>query len=236
MVLFSLLVQERKQRRYKVHFCWCNHLWHSDTFYAMHHLMRLSLAVEEAISFLLEPTSDPPLPPPSPLAKAKRRAGRWKGALPSPLVKPCNSKGEVHRKLDQRQGRKHPCRGGDGHCQGGQRSLITFYAGLFPREHHEPSPPQRGSSIKQRKRSITEEAARNWRYQSCHRLAIFHTCRVITVGHTASDGVETSFFNLLRGSGIKGVTAIQPTRVVRPLYPKHFPLSNFYGVTLNTFE
>lgn len=228
IVLLSLLLQEIKQRKCKVHLCWCNHLWHSDTFYAMHHLMRLSLTVEQAISFLLEPTSDPPFP--------QRRGRRWEGAKASPLVKRYNSEGEIDREFDQRQGRRQPCRNGDGHCQGRVKSLITFYAKLFAREQHRPPLSQKGSSLRQRKRSTTEESARNWRYQSCQRLATFHTCRVITVGHTASDAVETSFFNLLRGSGIKGVTAIQPTRVVRPFYPKHFPLSNFYGVTLNIFE
>ncbi len=228
MVLFSLLLQERKQTRCKVHLSWCNHLWHSDAFYAMHHLMRLSLIVEEAISFLLEPTNDPPPP--------QKRGGRWKEASASPLVKRCNSEGEVDRDLSQGRRRRQPSTDGNGHHNGGERSLITFYAGLLSREQPRPPLLQRGSFERQGKRSTTEEAARNWRYQSCHRLATFHTCRVMAVGHTASDGVETSFFNLLRGSGIKGVTAIQPTRVVRPLYPKHFPLSNFYGVTLDTFE
>lgn len=233
MALFSLLLQEKKQRRCKVTLCWCNHLWHCDTFYAMHHLMRLSSILEEAISFLLEPTSNPPPP--------ERRGEYWERgsskviASSSPLVKRYDSDGEVDRKVDQRKRQRQSYRESDKHRQG-EKSLLIFYARLLLQEHRRPSLPQGGSSKRQEKRSTTEEAARNWRYQSCHRLATFHTCRVIKVGHTASDAVETSFFNLLRGSGIKGVTAIQRTRIVRPLYPKHFPLSNFYGVTRNTFK
>ena len=136
MVLFSLLLQERKQIRCKVHLCWCNHLWHSDAFYAMHHLMRLSLIVEEAISFLLEPTNDPPPP--------KKRGGRWKEASASPLVKRCNSEGEVDGDLSQGRRRRQPFTDGDGHHQGGERSLITFYAGLLSREQPRPPPfPER---------------------------------------------------------------------------------------------
>jgi tRNA(Ile)-lysidine synthase len=193
MVLLALLLQLKHQRQCRLHLCWCQHLWRRDAFYAMHHLMRLSFTLEEPISFLLEPTTDPSL-------ACAQRPGR----------RPEHARGV---------GRGGPGAGGDG-----VDDAVTFYAGLL-------CSPRGG-----RRRASTEETARSWRYQSCQRLATFHRCRMIQVGHTAGDRVETSLFNLLRGSGMRGVAAIQWNRVLRRLYPKHFYFSNFYGITFEKFE
>jgi tRNA(Ile)-lysidine synthase len=193
MVLLALLLQLKHQRRCRLHLCWCHHLWRRDAFYAMHHLMRLSFTLEEPISFLLDPTTDPPL------ARAQRPGRR-----------------PEHARGVECGG---PGAGGDGVDDG-----VTFYAGLLC------SPGGGG------RRASTEETARSWRYQSCQRLATFHRYRMIQVGHTAGDRVETSLFNLLRGSGMRGVAAIQWNRVLRRLYPKHFYFSNFYGITFEKFE
>lgn len=194
MALLALFLQLKNQRKYKVGLCWCHHLWRCDAFQTMHHLMRLSFTVEEPIYFILEPTTDPSLPP------AKR-------ASLTPLER---TRPPAPPKERKREGRR--------------RRLLTFYASLL------------GSKRKGGKRSSTEEAARSWRYQSCQRLATFHRYRIIQVGHTASDRIETSLFQLLRGSGMKGVAAIQWNRVIRPLYPKQFSFSNFYGITFEKFE
>ena len=50
----------------------------------------------------------------------------------------------------------------------------------------------------EKKTSFTEAGARSWRYQSCQRIATFHKYRILQVGHTASDRIETGLFNLLR--------------------------------------
>lgn len=105
-----------------------------------------------------------------------------------------------------------------------RRPLLAFYVSLLS---------SRGRQVGG---CFTEAGARSWRYQSCQRMATFHRYRMIQVGHTASDRIETGLFNLLRGSGMKGVTAIQWNRVLRQLYPNHFYFSNFYGIDFKKFE
>lgn len=189
MALLSLLVQRKKQRRYRIALCWCHHLWHCNAFHTMHHLMRLSFTLGEPISLLLEPTTDPPF-----------LQGEGGAADESERI-------DVGLRLGVRR-----------------RSLLTFYDGLL------------SSQGRQKRRPCTEEAARSWRYQSCQRLAIFQRHRMVQVGHSGSDRIETALFNLLRGSGMKGVAAIQRNRILGGIYPKQFCFSNFYGVDFETFE
>ena len=89
---------------------------------------------------------------------------------------------------------------------------------------------------KQRNWSFTEAGARRSRYQSCQRLATFHRFQILQIGHTASDRIETGFFHLLRGSGMRGVAGIQRSRIFRKLYPKRFSFSNFYAIDFEKFE
>lgn len=68
------------------------------------------------------------------------------------------------------------------------------------------------------KRSI-EDAARSARYEFFERAAGELSADVIAVAHTKEDQAETFLLRLLRGSGTRGLAAIQPRagRVVRPL-------------------
>jgi tRNA(Ile)-lysidine synthase len=68
------------------------------------------------------------------------------------------------------------------------------------------------------KRSI-EDAARSARYEFLERAAGELSADVIAVAHTREDQAETFLLRLLRGSGTRGLAAIQPRagRVVRPL-------------------
>lgn len=68
------------------------------------------------------------------------------------------------------------------------------------------------------KRSI-EDAARVARYEFLERAADELSADVIAVAHTREDQAETFLLRLLRGSGTRGLAAIQPRagRVVRPL-------------------
>jgi tRNA(Ile)-lysidine synthase len=62
--------------------------------------------------------------------------------------------------------------------------------------------------------ATTEAAARNWRYQSLTEIAIANNYSYIITGHTASDRAETLLYNLIRGSGADGLSALT---WVRPL-------------------
>ena len=70
----------------------------------------------------------------------------------------------------------------------------------------------------------TEAAARNWRYQALTDIAQRGGFTAIATGHTQTDQAETFFYNLMRGTGADGLTALtwqrplSPTlRLVRPL-------------------
>ncbi|MEG4533656.1 tRNA lysidine(34) synthetase TilS [Microcoleus sp. D2_18a_D3] len=62
--------------------------------------------------------------------------------------------------------------------------------------------------------SKTEAAARQWRYQALTDIAIAHNYPYIVTGHTASDRAETLLYNLIRGSGADGLSALTWTRPV----------------------
>jgi tRNA(Ile)-lysidine synthase len=54
----------------------------------------------------------------------------------------------------------------------------------------------------------SEAAARQWRYQALTEIAIAHNYPYIVTGHTASDRAETLLYNLIRGSGADGLSAL----------------------------
>jgi tRNA(Ile)-lysidine synthase len=64
-----------------------------------------------------------------------------------------------------------------------------------------------------------EMAARRLRYAWFEELCQEHGYTVIAVAHHADDSIETFFINLLRGTGLRGLTGISTRmgRVVRPL-------------------
>lgn len=64
-----------------------------------------------------------------------------------------------------------------------------------------------------------EMTARRLRYAWFNELCQTEGCAVIAVAHHANDSIETFFINLLRGTGLRGLTGInrQYGRVVRPL-------------------
>ncbi|MBR4969255.1 MAG: tRNA lysidine(34) synthetase TilS [Alistipes sp.] len=64
-----------------------------------------------------------------------------------------------------------------------------------------------------------EMTARRLRYEWFNELCRTEGCSVIAVAHHANDSIETFFINLLRGTGLRGLTGInrQYGRVVRPL-------------------
>ncbi|MBI5541047.1 MAG: tRNA lysidine(34) synthetase TilS [Bacteroidia bacterium] len=62
-------------------------------------------------------------------------------------------------------------------------------------------------------------AARELRYNYFEELRKKHNCKVIATAHHADDNVETLFINLLRGTGLKGLSGIpvKTEKIVRPL-------------------
>ncbi|MEG3919197.1 tRNA lysidine(34) synthetase TilS [Microcoleus sp. T3_A4] len=70
----------------------------------------------------------------------------------------------------------------------------------------------------------TEAAARQWRYQALTEIAIAHNYPYIVTGHTASDRAETLLYNLIRGSGADGLSALTWRR---PLLDFQLPILDF---------
>lgn len=64
-----------------------------------------------------------------------------------------------------------------------------------------------------------EMAARRLRYQWFKSLCDEHSYTVIAIAHHINDSIETFFINMLRGTGLRGLTGInaQVGRIVRPL-------------------
>ncbi|NJK69612.1 MAG: tRNA lysidine(34) synthetase TilS [Microcoleus sp. SU_5_3] len=54
----------------------------------------------------------------------------------------------------------------------------------------------------------TEAAARSWRYQALAKIAVANNYSYIITGHTASDRAETLLYNLIRGTGIDGLSSL----------------------------
>ena len=69
-----------------------------------------------------------------------------------------------------------------------------------------------------RRRSL-EEAARQARYDFLERVRQRRHADVVAVGHTRDNQAETVLLRLVRGAGLRGLTAIHPRRqhVIRPL-------------------
>ena len=65
----------------------------------------------------------------------------------------------------------------------------------------------------------TQMAARDLRYNWFENIRQEYDYHFIAVAHNLNDSIETLIFNLIRGTGIKGLTGIQPTAgyIVRPL-------------------
>ena len=56
---------------------------------------------------------------------------------------------------------------------------------------------------------LSELSSRNWRLDAAQRTCLFYHYRLYIQGHSKSDRTETVLFNLIRGSGMKGISALQ---------------------------
>jgi tRNA(Ile)-lysidine synthase len=64
------------------------------------------------------------------------------------------------------------------------------------------------------RRVVRAAAARRARYEALEKLARKHGCAAIALAHTADDRAETALFNLLRGTGLRGLAAPRSRQVV----------------------
>lgn len=64
--------------------------------------------------------------------------------------------------------------------------------------------------------TISEAAARKWRYQALIEIASTHGYPNVVTGHTKSDRAETFLYNLIRGAGADGLAALTWQRPLAP--------------------
>lgn len=85
--------------------------------------------------------------------------------------------------------------------------------------------------IEAAKVSLNNEAeAREWRYETFAKVARSHNCSYVVTGHTASDRAETTLYNLIRGSGIDGMSSLPWQRSIdahQPMVTLVRPLLSF---------
>lgn len=68
--------------------------------------------------------------------------------------------------------------------------------------------------IAQREGLTCEEAGRNVRYDTFLEVCGQKLCNKIAIAHNRNDNAETVLFHLLRGSGIRGLSGIEPKRIL----------------------
>lgn len=73
----------------------------------------------------------------------------------------------------------------------------------------------------------TEAKARKYRYQGLINIAKNHQFHYLLTGHTLSDRGETFLYNLIRGAGMEGLSALQWTRKLTDNITLVRPLLNF---------
>lgn len=80
---------------------------------------------------------------------------------------------------------------------------------------------------------LNEANARGWRYNSLQRIGGFYHFSTVCTGHTASDRIETVFFNFVRGSGTRGLSSLGWNRFFVTSYPNWYDSANFEGTALS---
>ena len=65
---------------------------------------------------------------------------------------------------------------------------------------------------------FSEKKSRNWRYYQFNRLSFFYKYGIITTAHTATDRIETTFFQLIRGTGTRGLSLLNWRKSIANFY------------------
>ena len=69
--------------------------------------------------------------------------------------------------------------------------------------------------IAQREGLSEEEAGRKVRYEAFFKVCEMQRCNKVAIAHNRNDNAETVLFNLFRGSGIRGLSGIEPYRTLQ---------------------
>ena len=72
-----------------------------------------------------------------------------------------------------------------------------------------------------------ESIARNWRKDSYNRLCLMKKSKHLLLGHTATDQIETAFFNIIRGSSPHGISNLK--------YSKKAKIPNYINIFVSKF-
>jgi tRNA(Ile)-lysidine synthase TilS/MesJ len=68
------------------------------------------------------------------------------------------------------------------------------------------------------KRVSTEEYARTWRQENFVHISKVYGINTLSIGHTASDQIETAFSNLVRGTSPKGLCNLQKSVIFSKIF------------------
>lgn len=79
--------------------------------------------------------------------------------------------------------------------------------------------------------TLSEQRARDWRHSATQRTHAFYQYNICAQGHTKSDRIETVLFNLVRGAGLSGVSALHWTD-----NQTYFCQNNFYPLFAHLFN
>lgn len=105
--------------------------------------------------------------------------------------------------------------------RGGEAERDEAFCKNFAKEHNVRIHVCRGDVPKmvQEQKCSLEEAARIYRYQCIEETAEQHGFQKVAVAHHQDDQAETVLFQMLRGSGVRGMGGMRPRngRYIRPL-------------------
>jgi len=121
--------------------------------------------------------------------------------------------------------RKAGINAGIAHCnfclRGKESDMDEDFVKQYAEKNNYPFYVKRFDTVKYAasKNISTQMAARELRYEWFENIRQKHGYHFIATAHNLNDNVETLLFNLIRGTGVKGLTGIQPAAgyVVRPL-------------------
>ncbi len=90
--------------------------------------------------------------------------------------------------------------------------------------------------LAKKERLSEEEAGRKVRYDAFFEVCEKERCNKVAIAHNRNDNAETVLFNLFRGSGILGISGIEPYRIIRQSYGDVTLIRPLLGITRTDIE